>query len=278
MKATTPPAHETAPDTHTRIMVFIPAYNCAPQIGRVIAQFTPAVMRHVSRLVVIDNRSTDDTLDRARDALAALPADRWLLLRNVENHGLGGSHKVAFDHAIAHGFTHLVVLHGDDQGSIADLLPLLDAGAHLSCDALLGGRFMRGSRLPGYSRLRTALNHLANWALTAITFTRVHDLGAGLNLYRVAVFADRAYLPFIDTLSFNQMLLLHSINAGHRLRFFPLTWREDDQVSNARLARLGVRLARIMLGYMFNRRDLVTRNLGRADGQYLSDTIAGGAA
>ncbi len=92
MKATTPPAHDTAPDAQTRIMVFIPVYNCAPQIGRVIAQFTPAVMRHVSRLVVIDNRSTDDTLRRARDALATLPADRWLLLRNVENHGLGGSH------------------------------------------------------------------------------------------------------------------------------------------------------------------------------------------
>lgn len=277
MKATTLPAHGAAPDAPARIMVFIPAYNCAPQIGRVIAQFTPAVMRHVSRLVVIDNRSTDGTLAAARAALANLPEDRWLLLRNQENFGLGGSHKVAFNHAIDHGFTHLVVLHGDDQGSIADLLPLLDAGAHLTVDALLGGRFMWGSRLPGYSRQRTALNYLANWALTAITFTPVHDLGAGLNLYRVAAFADRAYLPFIDTLSFNQMLLLHSINAGHRLRFFPLTWREDDQVSNARLARMGVVLARIMLGYIFNRHALLTRNLGRADGDYRSDVIAGGA-
>ena len=46
--------------------------------------------------------------------------------RQDQNYGLGGSHKVAFGYAAAHGYEHLVVLHGDDQGAIVDLLPILD--------------------------------------------------------------------------------------------------------------------------------------------------------
>lgn len=53
------------------------------------------------------------------------PAVPVTLLRNDENYGLGGSHKVAFDYALNNAYDYVVVLHGDDQGSIANLLPYL---------------------------------------------------------------------------------------------------------------------------------------------------------
>lgn len=48
-----------------RILVFIPAYNCAKQITRVLAQFD-GIERHFAEVLVVDNRSPDNTLEAAR--------------------------------------------------------------------------------------------------------------------------------------------------------------------------------------------------------------------
>ena len=111
-------------------------------------------------------------------------------------------------------------MHGDDQGSISDLVPYLKNGEFKRWDCLLGGRFMRGSRLEGYSATRTVLNRACNMVFSAMTLRDVRDLGAGLNMYRVAAFKDRKYLNFVNSLSFNQVLLLYSIAAKHKMRFF----------------------------------------------------------
>lgn len=262
-----------------RILVFIPAYNCAPQIPRVIEQFTPDIQDLFAGIAVIDNRSTDGTVDAARAALTrVLPAGKYWLVRNRQNNGLGGSHKVAFNLAFEHGFTHLAVLHGDDQGSIADLVPYIRSGEFRQWDCLLGGRFMPDSKLPGYSRTRTTLNRVCNLVFSGITQRRVWDLGAGLNLYDISAFRDRKYLHWSNSLSFNQVALLYSIAARHRIRFFPLTWREADQVSNVRLGRLGVQLARNVLFYLFARGALLERDSdGAGSRDYSSEWIAGGA-
>lgn len=47
------------------------------------------------------------------------------LLRKDKNYGLGGSHKVSFNYAIENGFDYVIVLHGDDQGHISNLVPYL---------------------------------------------------------------------------------------------------------------------------------------------------------
>ena len=86
------PALDTEADSlRTRILVFIPAYNCERQLPRVVAQFTPDIQELIDCIVVIDNRSTDGTLAAAGAALArSLQPERYVLLRNRRNNGLGG--------------------------------------------------------------------------------------------------------------------------------------------------------------------------------------------
>ena len=218
------------------ILFFVPMYRCAPQIPRVIAQFealSDLGVRH--GVLCVDNRSPDDTLNAAQAALEASSVVAKWLVRNNDNYGLGGSHKVAFDFARQHGFDYVVVLHGDDQGSIADLLPLIRRGEHREVDALLGARFMAGARLDGYSTFRTFGNHVINLVFSLIAGRRLYDLGSGLNLFRRAAFDTGFHRRFGDDLTFNYYLIFGMADRGLRLRFFPIHWREDDQISNVKL-------------------------------------------
>lgn len=237
-----------------RILVFIPAYRCEAQITRVIDQFDARVMAWIDTVLVVDNRSPDGTLEaaiaRGREKLTDCNFIAW---RNNDNYGLGGSHKAAFRYAVEQGFDHLVVLHGDDQADIHDLIPQLEAGAHLDADCLLGARFMRGSRLKGYSWFRTFGNRVYNALFSLVTMRRIYDLGSGLNMYRLAAFREFYYKPFPDDLTFNYAMLLASFNRRQQVRFFPISWREDDQVSNVRLFRQAFKVLGILNGYFLGR-------------------------
>ena len=240
--------------TGERILVFIPAYNCAGQVERVVRQLDGPVKELVDEVIVVDNQSPDDTQARAAAALRGIEGLRWSVLRNDANYGLGGSHKVAIDYGLEHGHTWLLVLHGDDQADVRDFEAPLRAGAHRSVDALLGARFMRGSRLMGYSRVRTVGNHAYNLIFSAAARRRLHDLGSGLNLFRLERFAGGTHRRFADDLTFNYHLSLYMVDAGWRLRFVPISWREEDQRSNVKLVQQGLRTLGLVRDFLRDRR------------------------
>jgi glycosyltransferase involved in cell wall biosynthesis len=240
-----------------RILVFVPMYNCADQIVRVAAQFTAALQHRFTKVMFVDNRSTDGGVERLSAAAASLDQIEVDILRNTENYGLGGSHKVAFEQALIQGFDHIVVLHGDDQAALSDLIPFLEEGLSPDLDCLLGARFMSGSRLEGYSAFRTFGNKVFNLLFSLATRRRLYDLGSGLNLYRVDALKDRAWRNFPDDLTFNYYMILASARRGWRMKFFPLSWREEDQRSNVRLFRQACKVLAILLSFVLRPRNFL---------------------
>lgn len=256
-----------------RILVFIPMYNCERQIPRVLARFGEALQRRFTEVIVVDNGSRDQGVEAAVTGLSRLRHLPGKVLVNDANYNLGGSHKVAFDYALAHGFDQVVVLHGDDQADINDLLPHLDAGEYRTLDSLLGSRFMPGSRLEGYSRLRTLGNHVFNLLFSVAARHRVQDLGSGLNLYSVRSLASRFYLRFPDSLTFNIHMLLAGVHQRSRFAFFPLSWREEDQVSNVRMVRQSVQTGRIALEFARNPEAFLAKDWSSHPGRPYTSTV-----
>lgn len=253
-------------------MVFIPAYRCASQIRRVIAQFTPEVAAYFAEIVVVENRSPDNTLIAAKEALANVSGCKVTLLQNDENYSLGGSHKVAFNYCLEKKHTHIVVLHGDDQGDIRDILPWIDKGMHETYESLLGARFAPGSQLQGYSGFRTLGNIVFNAMISFVTKFKVYDMGAGLNIYKAGFLRDKFYLLFPDDLTFNVYMLYYSIWKKSPTLFFPLSWREDDQVSNAKIFRQGWHILGLTLKFVRDPCALFTPKCGGAV-EYSSTSI-----
>lgn len=236
-----------------KIMVFIPAYRCEDQIGRVLSQFTPEIAQLFAEIVVVENRSPDKTLEKAKAGLAQIQGCKTSLLQNDENYSLGGSHKIAFNYCLEQGHDYLVVLHGDDQGSITDLLPQLRAKKHEQVDNLLGARFMNGSKLVGYSWFRTFGNYVFNLMVSAAARTWIYDMGSGLNMYKADFLRSRFYMNFPDDLTFNVFMVYYSAWEKVPMRFFPLTWREDDQVSNAKIFKQAKIILKLTKDYVLSK-------------------------
>jgi hypothetical protein len=136
----------------------------------------------------------------------------------------------------------VIVLHGDDQGHLEDLLPVLESGRYQTYDCCLGARFMKGSVLEGYSRFRTFGNRVYDLLFSAVTCRRVSDLGSGLNVYDVKMLKSNFY----HNLRQPHVQLLHGAGAAglqkHRV-FFPIRWSEDDQVLQRQAHAAGVQRA-----------------------------------
>lgn len=237
-----------------RILVFIPAYRCEAQITRVIDQFDARVQSWINTIMLVDNRSPDQTLEVAIERGKAKLTDcHFIAWRNDDNYGLGGSHKAALRYAVEQSFDYIVVLHGDDQADIRDLIPQLESGAHSNVDCLLGARFMRGSRLKGYSWFRTFGNYAYNALFSLVAMRSIRDLGSGLNVYRLSALRDFYYKHFPDDLTFNYVMLLASYHRKQTVSFFPISWREEDQVSNVKLFRQAFKVLGLLVSYFFRR-------------------------
>ncbi|NLG05304.1 MAG: glycosyltransferase family 2 protein [Clostridia bacterium] len=235
-----------------KILLFIPAYNCQKQIIRVLGQLDQEAMAYLSQVIVVNNRSTDETETMVSNFVVNHKDIPVTLLRNNDNYGLGGSHKVAFAYAIEHQFDYVIVLHGDDQGTLSDLLPVLKKGIHKKYDCVLGARFMVGSRLTGYSKFRTFGNVIYDFLFSAVVRNRIFDLGSGLNLYRTDMLKDGFYQKFPDNLMFNYCMILASRFYHHKLRFYPISWREDDQVSNVKMLNQAITVLKMLAQFAIN--------------------------
>lgn len=255
-----------------KIMLFIPAYNCEKQVLRVLRSITTDISKRFAEIVVVENRATDGTLRAAELGLSEIKNCKTTLLQNNENYSLGGSHKVAFNYMLEKGYDYLVVLHGDDQGDIRDILPIIDSGEYHDYDALLGSRFEKESKLIGYSKFRILGNIILNIVLSILTATRITDMGSGLNMYSSAFLSSKFYTLYPNDLTFNIYSLFYGIWKKSKFKFFPLSWKESDQVSNAKMFRQARNILKLAFEFSLNK-EILRKDFVNGKKQYTSKII-----
>lgn len=236
-----------------KLLLFIPCYNCEKQIGRVLSQLKMIPVGLIAQAIVVDNGSNDKTLEVAKDFISANSDLPIKLFKNTDNYNLGGSHKVAFKYAIENNFDYVIVLHGDDQADLADLKQILINTVYEKYDCVLGARFHPKSKLTGYSKFRIFGNIVFNIIFSVFLNKKLFDLGSGLNMYSVKMLRDEFYLKFPDELTFNYCMIIASSFYRHNLMFFPISWREEDQVSNVKIVSQAFSTLSLLFKYVFLR-------------------------
>ncbi len=243
-----------------KILLFIPCYNCENEILKVLNSLCD-YSKYFKEILVIDNGSKDNTLNNAIDWAKEHTKVPVSVMQNKENYNLGGSHKVAFNYAINNGFGYVIILHGDNQGDISDIKEILEKEKYKNYDCCLGARFMKESKLVNYSPVRIIGNIAFNILFSIFLKKKLYDLGAGLNIYSTEMLKSKYWEKFPDALTFNYLMTMALDFYKQKYMFFPLTWKEEGQVSNVKVTSQGFDLLSKLFKYVFNKKDFINSEL-----------------
>ena len=232
-----------------KILVVIPCYNCADQIGRVISQFDESIASFFTKVIVINNLSQDDTEQRAIDAFKDNPQVSGSVYRSRINLGYGGSIKVGFQIGLQEGYDFVFVLHGDDQGHVKDFMPYIRDDSINDFDCLLGARFHPESKLKNYSIFRAFGNKVFNFLFSIVLKKKILDSGSGINIYKLSAFSELDFMKFPDNLTFEYCGIMSHSFRKRKIRFVPITWREEDQVSNVKLTTQTIQAMKLLFKF-----------------------------
>ncbi len=155
------------------ICVVIPAYNEAPAIGKVLAE----LCAYPYRVVLVDDGSTDGTLDVARPFPVAI-------LRHAINLGQGAALHTGIQYALQlQGVQTIVTFDADGQHDPANIARLVEA-LEQGYDVALGSRFIQGGEAISIPWLKRALLSLAVWVTRRTTGLPLTDTHNGLRAFR----------------------------------------------------------------------------------------------
>jgi glycosyltransferase involved in cell wall biosynthesis len=140
-----------------RVFVVVPAYNEARLIGRTLAGIPP----WVTRVVVVDDASTDGT----PEAALAAGDPRVEVLRLARNRGVGAAIAAGYRAAFDQGARVCVVMAGDAQMDPRDLPEVIAPVLRGEADYVKGDRLSYPAARQHMPRTRW----LGNWVLSTLT-------------------------------------------------------------------------------------------------------------
>jgi glycosyltransferase involved in cell wall biosynthesis len=154
-----------------RICALIPAFNEAPHIAEVIE----GARRHVVRVVVIDDGSSDGTAGIAEAAGATC-------LRSGSNRGKASALRTGIEFASAGDFSHVLTLDGDGQHRPEDIPSLVETARQTGADLVIGTRSFDRAAMP---RARYYSNTLGSRLASALVGRGIRDSQSGFRLVRL---------------------------------------------------------------------------------------------
>jgi len=149
------------------VCILIPTLNEGPTIGNVVREFTALGYTHI---LVIDGKSTDDTVKIAREAGANV--------RTQSGKGKGNAIIEAFE-VIEQ--PHILMLDGDGTYSAKDAEKMLTP-LFLGFDHVIGDRLINAEE-GSFSRLNLFGNHMLNLLFKVAHSRDLHDILSGYRAF-----------------------------------------------------------------------------------------------
>jgi dolichol-phosphate mannosyltransferase len=239
--------------------VVIPAHNEADSVAATLRS-TGAALDAAGidyELLVIDDHSGDGTSAVVASVAATDPRVRCH--RNHHDRGFGLAVRVGLDLFEGDAVAVMMADGSDDPADLITYHRLLEEGY----DCAFGSRFLRGSQVTDYPRLKLVINRLANWVIRALFRHGYNDTTNAFKAYR------REVIETVQPLLSNHFNLtvelpLKAIVRGHSYGVVPITWR-NRRAGSSKLSiqEMGSRYLFIVL-YVF-----LEDHLSRGD--YLRD-------
>ena len=246
-----------------KLSVLIPAHNEAGSIERTLVGLTETLDAAGIdyEILVVDDASSDGTANVVEHASTSTSRIRCVRSRYPRGFGFAVRSGLA-------AFTGdaVAIVMGDGSDGPEDLVRyyrLLEEGY----DCAFGSRFIRGSSVRDYPRLKLTLNRVANWWIRLLFRHGYNDTTNAFKAYR------REVIETIQPLLSNHFNLtvempLKAIVRGHSFAVVPVSWtNRTDGTSKLKIQEMGSRYLFIVL-YVF-----LEHHLSRGDYRMRADVV-----
>ena len=152
------------------LCALIAAFNEEAHVADVVKGTIP----HVSRVVVVDDGSTDETAGRARDAGATV-------LRHERNRGKGCAIRTGLEYVLNQNCSHVLFLDADHQHDPAEIPRLVARAEQGHGDFVIGEREFRKDAMPA---VRFHANVIGSAIVSRFIGADVADSQSGFRLIR----------------------------------------------------------------------------------------------
>ena len=226
--APTPRSTTPAP---ARIGILVVAYNAETTLVSVLDRIAPDFRQRITKVLVSDDHSTDETFRTGVDYLARaeLPIE---VVHQSRNLGYGGNQKAGYHWAMANELDIVVMLHGDGQYA-PEMLPELVAPLERGeADAVFGSRMIdKGSaRSGGMPLYKFAGNRALTRVQNALTGAELSEWHSGYRAYRVDALRSIPFERNDPGFRFDTQIILQLLEAGKRIVEVPIPTFYGDEV------------------------------------------------
>ncbi len=215
------------------IFILLPAYNEEAGLEMLVSRLKATIetMRTGYELIVINDGSTDNTLEIAHRLSATLPLQ---VIDHGRNRGLGEALKSGFSKAGQLSQPQDIIITMDaDNTHPPDLIPTLVEKIENGNDLAIASRYVKGAEEVGLSFRRKLLSRVASCLLkTFFPIPEVQDYTCGYRAYKAAI-VKKALAVYGDTFvqerGFTSIveILLRLRKLGIRCCEVPLVLRYD---------------------------------------------------
>ncbi len=199
-----------------RVLLMTGAFNEEGKIGRTVRKVPWDI---VDEFVVVDDGSTDDTGNEAREAGATV-------LRNDVNRGPGFLTRRVQAYAMERKYDIIVAIAGDDQDEPAEIPLLLDP-LFEGNDLVQGSRYLEGD--PDIPLFRRVTTRLFTITFRLVTGKKVTDASNGFRAYKIKLVEELDLsAPWLDRYEFEPYMLIQAVKR-YQYTEVPVTKRFDQK-------------------------------------------------
>ena len=168
-------------------------------------------------MLIINDYSDDDTLAKSEKLFA--PHKQFRVLDNKKK-GLGGAINLGIDKAKG---AKIVVMMADMSDDLNDLIKYNELMDKENLDAVLGSRFINGSKVKDYPFQKLILNRIFNFFVSIIFLNKYNDYTNAFKIYKKSILKE--IMPLVSE-SFNIFLEipLKIISRKYNYKIIPINW------------------------------------------------------
>ncbi|MBI3637658.1 MAG: glycosyltransferase family 2 protein [Candidatus Rokubacteria bacterium] len=233
-----------------KVVVVMPAYNAGRTLRLTYEELPKDT---VSLVILVDDGSTDATLEVARDL------GLQIFVHN-RNYGYGANQKTCYTEALRAGADIVVMVHPDYQYDPTLVPQIIAPIVEGRADVVLGSRLKAGSAMAqGMPWWKYLSNRFLTGLENRVFGLHLSEFHTGYRAFRREVLETVNFLLNSDRFIFDQEIVAQVVAAGFRIEEIAVPTRYFPEASSASFVAssvYGVRILSLLFWYSLHRRGI----------------------